>query len=112
VLQGVALGIDSGLSTSHCAGRLWIVDGAGSLWRGYDICTSPERATLSHPVRLGGGQFQLQLHASPTRNYVTERTANFTTWVPVVTNLMLAPNATILDAGAAGSNFFYRARTP
>jgi hypothetical protein len=111
-LQNASIGgTESAYSLSFCAGKVFIADASGGLWRGYDICTSPERATLSYPVNLGGGQFQFQLHASPTRTYVTERTTNFVTWVPVATNLMLAPNATIIDSEAVGTNSFYRART-
>ena len=37
---------------------------------------------------------------------------NFVNWVPVSTNLLLAPNATITDPGAVGGkNLFYRTRT-
>ena len=38
--------------------------------------------------------------------------ANFVNWVPVSTNLLLAPNATITAPGAVGGkNLFYRTRT-
>jgi hypothetical protein len=112
-LQNASTGnLESGLSLSYCAGKAFVVDVSAGPWRGYDICTSPARPYLYNPLRQAGGQFQFNLHASPARAYVSERTTNFINWVPVSTNLLLAPNATIIDPGAVGSkNLFYRSRT-
>ncbi len=111
-LQNAGAGtIEAQFSLSYCAGKVFVVDAPAGLWRGYDICTSPERPILSNPVRLGGGQFQLNLHAPPARPYILERTANLTTWTPFLTNTPLAPNTIITDTGAAGSILYYRART-
>jgi M6 family metalloprotease-like protein len=112
VLQNAGTGFDSAFSFSYCAGKAFVVDAPAALWRGYDICISPERPYLSNPVRLAGGQFRMDLHAASARAYAIERTANFITWVPFTTNLTLAPNTTITDTGAAGTNLFYRVRTP
>ena len=107
------LGNDPTFSFSYCAGKVFIVDVAGGTWRGYDICTSPVRPILSDPQRLGGGKFQFNLQAGPTRTYVTERSTNFINWAPASTNTLLAPNGTITDNGAVGGvKYFYRTRTP
>ncbi len=112
VLQGASTDSDGSYSFSYCAGRVFVEDSAGAPWRGYDICTSPERPMLSQPVNLGGGQFQFNLHAPAARSYVLQRSANMVSWTPFLTNTPLAPNTTITDTGATGTNLFYRAHRP
>ncbi len=113
VLQNAGTGFDSKYSFSYCAGRVWIVDAPGGSWRGYDICTSPERPVISNPARVAGGRFQFDLRAPPARSYTLERTADLINWVTLTNFVPLAPNTAITDDGTAGqSNLFYRARTP
>ncbi|HYV32793.1 MAG TPA: immunoglobulin domain-containing protein, partial [Candidatus Binatia bacterium] len=49
ILEQAGTSFDSGFSLSYCNGRVFIVDSAHGLWRGYDLCVNVPPTILAQP---------------------------------------------------------------
>ncbi len=97
--------------TYRLFGRLADGSRARYLYAPQTITLTPslQAPTLLDPV-WQGNQFRFTLAAMPGQRIVIQRTPDFQTWTPVVTNVMRGPSAQIiLSASSADPPGFYRA---
>ena len=72
----------------------------------------PEPAQFTN-TQHSGGQFSARLSAEPDHDYIVQRTADFVSWSPVLTNRTLAAGSFDFSVPESGPRNFYRAmRTP